>query len=158
MAEVAEAYEVRMGRWSRQLAPLFVEFAGVEEGEHVLDANELTGKFWGAAIAIDPTAKRRAKERGKYRTVEALSNLLKDAGLHGIHVIDLTTPCRFSSFDDYWLPLAKGQGPSGAYLAELSENHQAALRKQLRQNLLADRSDGPFTLTAKSWAVKGIVP
>ena len=33
MFEVAEAYEVMMGRWSRQLAPLFVEFVGVRDGE-----------------------------------------------------------------------------------------------------------------------------
>jgi hypothetical protein len=32
MFEVAEAYEVMMGRWSRQLAPLFVEFVGVRGG------------------------------------------------------------------------------------------------------------------------------
>ena len=31
MFEVAEAYEVMMGRWSRQLAPLFVEFVGVQD-------------------------------------------------------------------------------------------------------------------------------
>ena len=30
MSEVANAYEMRMARWSRQLAPLFVEFAGIE--------------------------------------------------------------------------------------------------------------------------------
>jgi predicted Holliday junction resolvase-like endonuclease len=29
MFEVAEAYEVMMGRRSRQVAPLFVEFVGV---------------------------------------------------------------------------------------------------------------------------------
>jgi hypothetical protein len=33
MFEIADAYEVMMGRWSRQLAPLFVDFAGVQEGE-----------------------------------------------------------------------------------------------------------------------------
>ena len=32
MFEVAEAYERQMGRWSRQLAPLLVEFAGVLTG------------------------------------------------------------------------------------------------------------------------------
>ena len=37
MFEVAEAYEDRMGRWSRQLAPLFVQFVGVRDGENVLD-------------------------------------------------------------------------------------------------------------------------
>jgi hypothetical protein len=36
MSEAAEAYEVRMGRWSRQLAPLFVDFVGVRTGENVL--------------------------------------------------------------------------------------------------------------------------
>ena len=31
MFEVAEAYEERMGRWIRQLAPLFLEFVGVRD-------------------------------------------------------------------------------------------------------------------------------
>jgi hypothetical protein len=83
---------------------------------------------------------------------------LKGAGLTDIEVTDLTMPCQFSSFDDYWLPLTEGQGPSGACLARLSEDHRAALRKRLRQNLFANRADGPFTLQAKAWAVRGIVP
>ncbi len=33
MFDVAEAYEDMMGRWSRQLAPLFVEFVGVHNGD-----------------------------------------------------------------------------------------------------------------------------
>jgi hypothetical protein len=31
MYEDAEAYEAMMGRWSRQLAPLFINFVGVRE-------------------------------------------------------------------------------------------------------------------------------
>ena len=259
MFEVAEAYEVMMGRWSRQLAPLFVEFVGVQDGENVLDpgcgtgslsatlarvtgaskivgidpskgfieyartqiadprvtfevgdaqalpypdesfdrcmallivnfipdapkaareirrvtrsggvvattmwdgsrAHELTGCFWVAAVALDPTAKRPAERRGSYGSAEALSDLFKGAGLTDIEVTDLTMRCQFSSFDDYWLPLTEGQGPSGAYLARLPEDHRAALRERLRQNLFGSRADGPFTLLAKAWAVKGIAP
>jgi len=46
----------------------------------------------------------------------------------------------------------------GAYLAALSQANREALRERLRQNLFGNRPDGPFTLRAKAWAVKGIVP
>ena len=79
-------------------------------------------------------------------------------GLINIEVKNLVFPCGFSSFDDFWQPLTEGQGPAGAYLTRLSEDHRAALRERLRQNLLGSRTDGPFTLNAKAWAVRGIVP
>lgn len=37
------AYERFMGRWSRQVAPLLVRFAGVREGQAVLDVGSGTG-------------------------------------------------------------------------------------------------------------------
>src|ERR671910_154525 len=64
MFEVAEAYEQLLGRWSRQLAPLFLEFVGVRGGEKVLDVGCGTGslsatlaKVTGAAkiVGIDPS-------------------------------------------------------------------------------------------------------
>lgn len=40
-----EAYEAHMGRWSKQLAELFLDFAEVKEGEQVLDLGCGTGSL-----------------------------------------------------------------------------------------------------------------
>lgn len=258
MYEVGEAYEVEMGRWSRQLAPLFVEFVGVRDGEKVLDvgcgtgslsatlaksmggskivgidpskgfieyartqvadprvsfevgdaqvlpypdesfdrcmallvvnfipdapkavnemrrvtksggavattmwdgsrANELNQCMWNAAMAIDPTVKRPAERRRSYNSAETLSDLFNGAGLTGIEVKELTMRCQFASFDELWQRYISGEGPSGVYVVGLTEERREALRQRLRQDVLRGGANGPFTLQAKAWAVKGIV-
>ena len=259
MFEVAQAYEAMMGRWSRQLAPLFVQFVGVRDGDKVLDvgcgtgslsatlarvtkaskivgidpsggfieyartqiaeprvtfevgdaqnlpfpdasfdrclallavdyipdarkatlemhrvtkaagvvattmwdrsrANELDSCFWDAVAAIDPNAKRSAGRSGSYGSGEALRELWVGAGLMDIEVTGVTIPCHVASFDELWQPYLRSQGATGAIMAGLSADRREALRKAMRQIVLGDRPDGPFTLQAKAWAVRGVAP
>ena len=52
MFSESDGYERFMGRWSRRLAPLFVDFAGVAEGDRILDVGCGTGALAFAAAAI----------------------------------------------------------------------------------------------------------
>jgi SAM-dependent methyltransferase len=65
MFSLADAYELYMGRWSRRLAPAYVSFAAVKDGERVLDVGTGTGVLAAAVeantraseiVGIDPSA------------------------------------------------------------------------------------------------------
>jgi SAM-dependent methyltransferase len=76
MFAMGEDYELFMGRWGTRLAPLFVTFAEIRDGDHVLDVGAGTGavaltieatKASSQVVGIDPSAglleygRRRAK-------------------------------------------------------------------------------------------------
>jgi len=259
MFVAAEAYERNMGRWSKRLAPLFVQFVGVESGDRVLDVgcgtgsltweivkataasiiigvdaskpfldyarsqyadprltfesgdaqkltfadgsfdrgvsmlvmrhipdavkatsemrrvtrprgvvatvmwdntggHEINQSLWDGAGMLDPQGKF-PPEAESYGSPEELRNLWVGAGLRKIEVKELSFPCGYAFFDEYWVRhIVEGQGIAAAYVKALSESHRAALREEVRRNIFGDRADGPFTLQAKAWAVRGLVP
>ena len=60
VAKGADTYDSYMGRWSRKLAQLFIDFAGLAEGERVLDIGCGTGSLTFAL----PARANIASDRG----------------------------------------------------------------------------------------------
>jgi SAM-dependent methyltransferase len=95
MFAASAGYERFMGRWSRLLAPQLAAFAGVKDGDHVLDVGAGTGSFGSAVearmpgsriVGIDPSpgfiayAKKTAKsDRAHYEVGDAQAMKFKDA-------------------------------------------------------------------------------
>jgi SAM-dependent methyltransferase len=117
---------------------------------------ELSERLWNAAVAVDPGAKRPGDRR--YGSASALSELWTATGFANVETRALVIPMEFSSFDDFWSRLSNSQGPPKTYISSLSEDRRQVLKERLRGDIIENRFDGPFTLKAKAWAVRGTVP
>src|SRR5262245_45436940 len=65
MFSLGEAYNAFMGRWSARLAPLLVEFAGVADGDAVLDVGCGTGSLSAAVAAAAPSSRIAGIDRSE---------------------------------------------------------------------------------------------
>src|SRR5262249_25644691 len=101
----------------------------------ITGGNELNDALSDAALSLDPNAPQEKDMPGVYGTAQELMSLWTAAGIKNIEVKNIVFPCGFESFDDFWQPLTEGQGPAGAYLRRISENHRETLRERLRENL-----------------------
>src|SRR5262249_43538109 len=119
---------------------------------------ELMRIFWDAAVALDPGA-TRLDEGGRFPLCRpgGLKALFSGAGLSDgrPHALRLGPP--FPDFDDYWRPFEGGQGPAPAYAMSLDERARARLRERIRERIPAS-TDGAIALTARAWAIRGVVP
>lgn len=114
--------------------------------------------FWDEAIALDPAVEPRDERHMKLSRQGQLGDLWRTAGLINVIEQPLTIDQHFSSFNEYWGPFTTGAGPGGAYVVSLPEDRRRQLETRLRKRLLGDRQEGPFTVTARAWCVRGEVP
>jgi SAM-dependent methyltransferase len=119
---------------------------------------QLIRTFWDAAIALDPSA--AALDEGRRFPLcrpGPLRALFASAGLAEVDVRSIEVPTVFAGFDDLWNPFLGGQGPAPGYCASLPRQRRDALRDRLRA-MLPQQADGTIPLTARAWAVRGLVP
>ncbi len=85
-----------------------------------------------------------------------LAELWRRAGLRDLRLGSVVVQATYAGFEDLWSPLPTGVAPSGAFCISLDEAGRAALHGAYRRRLGV--GDGPFELTARAWAVGGVVP
>jgi ubiquinone/menaquinone biosynthesis C-methylase UbiE len=117
---------------------------------------ELAERFWDAAVAVDPGAKRTGDRR--YGSPSALSKLWTATGFANVETMALVIPMEFSSFEHLWRIESNAQGPIKLYISTLSEDRRQVLKERLLTDILGNRPDGSIVLHAKAWAVRGVVP
>jgi ubiquinone/menaquinone biosynthesis C-methylase UbiE len=257
----ASGYEQLMGRWSKKLAPVFIDFAGLADGENILDVGCGTGSLTfaltkfadlGQITAIDyspifveaanqrntdpritiqqadacalpfaddtfdralallvlhfvPDAGKAVAEmrrvvrpggvvaavvwdhlggmsgmRMMVDTVAALSEggrklrnrycfqpmmqpgemkqTFVNQGLVDVAQTELMVRMDYQNFDDYWAPIAAGEGPLGKFIATLDETERARTDAAVRDAYEAGRADGPSSFANVACTCRGAVP
>ena len=90
-----------------------------------------------------------------YPSPDELEHVWSVAGLADVRTGDVTVHARYEDLDDLMAPFAAGVGYSGACFTSLDDARRRRLRDRVHVRL--GRADGPFTLTARAWWVRGEV-
>ena len=116
--------------------------------------------FWDTAAGLDPAA-GAARDRlfsSPLALPDGLPLLWRETGLSAVERSSITIRMEFADFADYWEPLLGGQGPVGSYVTELSSERRNLMEERVRAAFLSGAPDGPRSLTATAWAMRGVVP
>lgn len=108
--------------------------------------------FWRCAQEVDQAAPGEAGRPGSREG--DLAARLEQAGLADVEPAALTVTLTFASFEEWWDPFTLGVGTAGGYLATVDDASRAAIRAACARLL----PPAPFTVTARSWAARAVVP
>jgi SAM-dependent methyltransferase len=122
------------------------------------DGMPLFVSYWAAARAVDSEGARRAgiDTTNPWCTREGLDRLWREAGGEEVETGELSASTEYDGPDDAFWSFEAGVGVSGEYYRSLNEDLQSALREEFHRQL--GSPDGPFRITARAWAVRGLAP
>jgi SAM-dependent methyltransferase len=109
------------------------------------------GIFWEAAREVDAEVEDESQLAGAREG--HLGELLRAAGADDVRETALSVEVAHPSFEDWWDPFLLGVGPAGKYVSKLDAKQQARLRDICRERL----PRAPFVVSARAWAVRGLV-
>jgi len=81
-----------------------------------------------------------------------------EQGLAEITETQLMIRMDYLNFDDYWGPIAAGEGPLGKYVATLDAAERTRTNAAVRDAYKAGQPDGPRSFANVAWACRGVVP
>jgi ubiquinone/menaquinone biosynthesis C-methylase UbiE len=81
-----------------------------------------------------------------------------EQGLVDVEETQLMIRMDYQNFDDYWTPIAAGEGPLGKYVATLDAAERTRTGAAVRDAYEAGRPDGPRSFANVAWACRGIAP
>jgi hypothetical protein len=79
-----------------------------------------------------------------------------DQGLSDVTETQLMIRMTYRDFEDYWSPIAAGEGPLGKYVAALEAHQRARTETAVRNAYEAGRPDGPRSFASVAWACRGV--
>ena len=111
--------------------------------------------FWDAALEVAPerVGALSDAQRVGYTSAEELAQLWNGHGLTEVATSELSVQADYLDFDDLFRPFAAGAGHSGGCFTALDEASQEQVRADAHARL--GSPEGPFTLTARAWLVRG---
>ncbi|KQZ98481.1 SAM-dependent methyltransferase [Mesorhizobium sp. Root157] len=80
-----------------------------------------------------------------------------EQGLSDVTETELMIRMDYQDFDDYWAPIAAGEGPLGKYMATLDAAERTRTDAAVRDAYEAGRPDGPRSFANVAWACRGVV-
>jgi SAM-dependent methyltransferase len=116
--------------------------------------------MWDTVVMLDENAlplRRKYCFQPMMRPGEMKESFIAQ-GLVDVEETSLLIRMEYSSFEDYWDPIAAGEGPLGKYVAGLDPAKRRAVDAAVRAAYEAGEPDGPRSFASVAWACRGQVP